>query len=175
MDSWLSAMSRLFPIRSPWLLSNLFCCLWKHGSFPSMNSFGPCNQLWLVLFNINLPHFFSKKDTNQLLHTPACEKHHLSCWLTILLIKREGGGSWDSLFSFFSFKVHKCQLPQGYLAQLSSVMERTKLAWSKGCRGPTAKMEGGKETTGFPEVWMSAEATATCVFTQETCWADKGE
>lgn len=55
----------LFQILFPWLLSNLFCCLWNRGSFPSMNSFSLCNQLWLVLFNINLFYFFSKKDTNQ--------------------------------------------------------------------------------------------------------------
>ena len=57
--------AELFQVLFPWLLSNLFCCLWNHGSFPSMNSFSPCNQLWLVLFNINLFYFFSKKNTNQ--------------------------------------------------------------------------------------------------------------
>lgn len=166
-------MGRLFLIRFPRLLSNLFCCRWNHGSFPSMNSFSPCNQLWLVLFNINLSYFFKERYQSVAAH--PCLLKAAPLLLAYHSLNQKGRRKQLGFtFLFFSFKVHKCQLPQGCLAQRSSVIERTKSAWSKGCRRPTAKMEGGKETTGLPEVWMSAQATVTCVFTLETCWDHKG-
>lgn len=138
MDSWLSAMSRLFPIWSPWLLSNLFCCLWKHGSFPSMNSFSPRNQLWLVLFNINLPHFF--KERYQSIAAHPCLWKAPPLLLTDHSLNQKGRRKQLGFtFLFFFFQSTQMSTSSRMFGTAELVMEQTKSAWSKIAGGPLLK------------------------------------